>query len=435
MKKNKSVCLKVLCAAAVCVLAFVAAGLFAGVKNAYARTITITTPEELIDINWANKGFGPGNTYIIGNDMTLGETDQSTCTLTSGKFIIDFNGHTVQNGMVNNLAVFNIRGAEVLMMDSKASDQKPSVRSYGAGAINMVGGYLEILSGNYCGMSNGTNNPCGLHVGGGTCVVRGGYFYGDTIGADCSGGGTLNIYDGTFQTSFWFGLVDMGNGNIHIKRGTFIGGTTTYNYHFALGALSGTSQTYDFGKWLESGSSFSPQFQTGYWNLQSSVTAMPTISNYYAVAYNTTQLAVGYTGSATDPASTVFTPDVVNASNGTAANNGTGNNASNAATPAVNANGQPNMNLGKVKAGKKQLNVKWKRATGNVSGYELQLATNKKFSKGVKTYNIGKAKTTSKKIKKLKSNKTYYVRIRNYREESSTKFFSDWSKAKKVKVK
>ena len=93
------------------------------------------------------------------------------------------------------------------------------------------------------------------------------------------------------------------------------------------------------------------------------------------------------------------------------------------------------MSLGKVTAGKKKLAVKWKRATGNISGYEVQLATNKKFSKGVKTYNIGKAKTTSKTIKKLKSKKTYYVRIRNYREESSTKFFSDWSKAKKVKVK
>ncbi|MBQ7128856.1 MAG: hypothetical protein IJO19_02585, partial [Clostridia bacterium] len=171
--------------------------LLIGDTNAQAKTYTIKTPEQLKNINWKNKGYGPGNTYKIGNDFTLGDGEYANCRLTKGKFVIDFNGHTVQNAN-HALGVFTISGANVVFKDSKVSNSKPSVRSYGAGAIDMTSGKLLINSGNYIGVSDGTNNPVGLHVGGGTCVVNGGYFYGATIGADCSGG-ILKINGGTFQ--------------------------------------------------------------------------------------------------------------------------------------------------------------------------------------------------------------------------------------------
>ncbi|MGX8703985.1 MAG: fibronectin type III domain-containing protein, partial [bacterium] len=357
---------------------------------AEAKTITIKSPEDLRDINWANKGFGPGNTYVIGADMTLGDGEYATCRLTKGKFTIDFNGHTVQNAN-NALGVFSISGAEVIFKDSKVSSTKPSVRSYGAGAIDMTAGKLTINSGNYLGLSNGTNNPCALHVGGGTCIVNGGFFYGDTIGADCTGA-KLYINGGTFQTGFWFALADFGNAAISVAKGNFIGGTTTYGYHFSLGALSGTSQTYNFGKWLAKGSSFSPTFQTGYWNLQSSVTAYPTISNYYAVAYDTQTLAI--TSSLKKPAATAIT---------------------------------------KIQAGTTKLKPTWKKKTG-ISGYEVQFSTNKKFT-NAKTVRINDAKTTSKTVSGFKSGKTYYVRVRTFKTFNGRRWYSKWSTVKAQKTK
>ena len=40
--------------------------------TAEAKTITITDPEDMKNINWSNAGFGPGNTYKHGAEMTLG---------------------------------------------------------------------------------------------------------------------------------------------------------------------------------------------------------------------------------------------------------------------------------------------------------------------------------------------------------------------------
>lgn len=65
-----------------------------------------------------------------------------------------------------------------------------------------------------------------------------------------------------------------------------------------------------------------------------------------------------------------------------------------------------------VKAKKKALSISWKKLKG-VSGYEIQISTNKKFKK-VKTLQIKKNKVSCT-IKKLKSNKKYYVRIRGYK--------------------
>ena len=88
----------------------------------------------------------------------------------------------------------------------------------------------------------------------------------------------------------------------------------------------------------------------------------------------------------------------------------------------------------KVKAAKKAVSVEWKKVSG-VSGYEIQLATDKKFKKNKKTVNIKKQKTTKTTIKKLKAKKKYYVRIRTYKIVNGKKVYSSWSKVKSVKTK
>lgn len=89
--------------------------------------------------------------------------------------------------------------------------------------------------------------------------------------------------------------------------------------------------------------------------------------------------------------------------------------------------------LRKLVKGKKQFNAVWKKQTTQVSGYQLQYATNKKFTSSKKV-TIGK-KYTSKAIKKLKSKKIYYVRVRTYKSVYGIKYYSKWSNTMKVKTK
>jgi len=353
-----------------------------GSAKADAKTITITTPEQLVDINWANKGFGPGNTYVIGNDMTLGDGEYATCLLTKGKFVIDFNGHTVQNASPYN-TVFKISGASVTMMDSKASTSKPSVRSYGQGAVQITAGNLLIKNGVYYGASNGQNNPMGLHVGGGNCVVNGGCFIGDYVGAS-SAGGNFYINGGTFQGGFPFALMSMG-GNIKITKGNFISGQTNYGYCFALGAYC-QQQYYDFSSWFVDGYNINPGFYTYYWNMQSQVSQQPFLGSTYAVSYNgSTTMSV--TNSAVTPP-----------------------------RPAIN----------KIVTKGTTLAFSWNK-TARTNGYIVQLSTNKNFTTGVKTVTITSPSKLSATFKNLKKNTMYYFRVRSYRKFNGGNFMSGWS--------
>jgi uncharacterized protein YjdB len=89
----------------------------------------------------------------------------------------------------------------------------------------------------------------------------------------------------------------------------------------------------------------------------------------------------------------------------------------------------------KVSATKKrQLKLSWKKDS-KVSGYEIIVATDKKFTKNKKVYKIKIYKTTTKTISKLKSGKTYYVKIRGYKIVKGKKLYGKYSKIKKVKVK
>ena len=82
-----------------------------------------------------------------------------------------------------------------------------------------------------------------------------------------------------------------------------------------------------------------------------------------------------------------------------------------------------------VKSQSKAFTVKWKKKSG-ITGYQIQYSTNSKFKKGSKSIKIKNAKTGSKKITKLKSNKKYYVRIRTYKGKK----YSKWSKVKSAKI-
>ena len=68
-------------------------------------------------------------------------------------------------------------------------------------------------------------------------------------------------------------------------------------------------------------------------------------------------------------------------------------------------------------------------------GYQIQYATNSKFTKNSSKELIEDNKKTSQKFKDLKAKKKYYVRIRTYKTVKGKKIYSDWSKSKKVTTK
>ncbi|WP_026666417.1 hypothetical protein [Butyrivibrio sp. FC2001] len=90
---------------------------------------------------------------------------------------------------------------------------------------------------------------------------------------------------------------------------------------------------------------------------------------------------------------------------------------------------------------KKTAKVTIKKAK-KVDGYEIRLSTSKDFDKNVKTKRV-KAKKIEFKDKKgtieksgLKSGKKYYVQVRTYIKKNGVKYYSEWSKSKKIaKVK
>ena len=95
--------------------------------------------------------------------------------------------------------------------------------------------------------------------------------------------------------------------------------------------------------------------------------------------------------------------------------------------------------LKKLTKGKKQFKAEWKAQKTETTGYEIQYATNNKFTSGKKTVNVKSNKTTSKTVKSLKKNKKYYVRIRTYKtvkiDGKNVKMYSGWSKVLNIKTK
>ena len=90
--------------------------------------------------------------------------------------------------------------------------------------------------------------------------------------------------------------------------------------------------------------------------------------------------------------------------------------------------------LNKIQAKKKALVVYWNKIA-DVSGYQIQVATDKKFKKNKNTVTVAKQNASKKTVKKLKANKKYYVRVRTYKVVNGKKSYGKWSKVKTVKTK
>lgn len=86
---------------------------------------------------------------------------------------------------------------------------------------------------------------------------------------------------------------------------------------------------------------------------------------------------------------------------------------------------------------KKSVKVTWKQIYKDITAYEVQYSTSNKFSKKTTKTVVVKGKgNTSKTISKLKSKKTYYIRVRAYTDQTNNeKLYTPWSKTVKVKVK
>ena len=88
----------------------------------------------------------------------------------------------------------------------------------------------------------------------------------------------------------------------------------------------------------------------------------------------------------------------------------------------------------------KAITVKWnkqsaKMSTSPITGYQIQVATDKKFTKNKKTVTVKGYSKTQTKISKLKGNTNYYVRIRTYKTVSGVNYYSGWSGVKTIKTK
>lgn len=85
-------------------------------------------------------------------------------------------------------------------------------------------------------------------------------------------------------------------------------------------------------------------------------------------------------------------------------------------------------------SGRKAADIRWKKASG-AQGYQIVLGTDRKMKKNRKTATVKGAAKVRLKMKKLKSRKTYYVKVRGWCSRNGKKVYGAWSKIKKVKVK
>ncbi|MBR3273351.1 MAG: fibronectin type III domain-containing protein [Clostridia bacterium] len=81
----------------------------------------------------------------------------------------------------------------------------------------------------------------------------------------------------------------------------------------------------------------------------------------------------------------------------------------------------------KATGGRKQFTVKWKKQK-NITGFQIEYSLHRDFANSTKMY-IRSDSTLSATVKKLKSGRTYYVRVRTYNKRKNRLFFSAWSEA------
>ena len=82
---------------------------------------------------------------------------------------------------------------------------------------------------------------------------------------------------------------------------------------------------------------------------------------------------------------------------------------------------------------RRQITVYWNNDK-SVTGYQIRIARNKTMTADRKTIKVS-SKRSVYTVKKLRSKKTYYVRIRAYKKVNGKTYYSRWSVLKRVKVK
>ena len=87
----------------------------------------------------------------------------------------------------------------------------------------------------------------------------------------------------------------------------------------------------------------------------------------------------------------------------------------------------------KITAKSKAFFVDWAQK-GSATGYEIQYATNSKFT-SAKKVTITNNKTDKTTVSKLSGKKKYYVRVRSYTTVKGTKYYGAWSASKSVTTK
>ena len=87
----------------------------------------------------------------------------------------------------------------------------------------------------------------------------------------------------------------------------------------------------------------------------------------------------------------------------------------------------------KLTAKSKAFFIDWAQK-GSATGYEIQYATNSKFT-SAKKVTITNNKTDKTTVSRLSANKKYYVRVRSYTTVGGTKYYGDWSAVKNVTTK
>ena len=91
--------------------------------------------------------------------------------------------------------------------------------------------------------------------------------------------------------------------------------------------------------------------------------------------------------------------------------------------------------ISSISAKSKGFSVKWNKQSTQTTGYQLQYATDKNFTKNKKTVTISGTKNVSRTVKNLKAKKKYYVRVRTYKTVKGKKYYSSWSGYKTVTTK
>lgn len=93
---------------------------------------------------------------------------------------------------------------------------------------------------------------------------------------------------------------------------------------------------------------------------------------------------------------------------------------------------KPKAKAPKIKA-KKKLKVTIKKKIANATGYQIKYSLKKNMKKAKTKYLASNKKTLT--IKKLKSGKKYYIRVRAYQTINGKKYYGNWSKVIKKTVR